>query len=308
MLLLTASIVLSTFSWLATAVNAPPAPAVQAGARDDGSGSTAPKRAPSKGVEKAPDAKQQLKRADEARRLVRGKGEERRAAVEQALASYNAVLEYYPEAKHEVSMGLFRIAELKRSLGLLDDAREAFRKVVELGADRKLSARALFESAHIYRKSREFGKALEMYRKTAVEFNDVASTRDDSLYWIGTLHMQNKDYEKARESWRAVAERGADALDRVRAFDRIAGSFLKQGKTDTATQTIQEAKQALHEAASEPSSHGARVKKALDRMTTIRAIERLKNTKDGKATGGGAPPEAPEDDEDDDDNDRDSNN
>ncbi|MFN0207344.1 MAG: tetratricopeptide repeat protein [Planctomycetota bacterium] len=249
-------------------------------------------------VEKASDAKQQLRKADEARRKIRGKGDERREGSENAARAYAAVFEYFPEAKAECSTAAFRFGELKRSLGLLDEARDAFRKVVKWNGDEELSARALYETGHIYRKAKEYGKALEFYRKVVIDFSEIASTRDDSLYWIGNLHAQNKDYEKAREAWRAVAERGVDALDRIRSFDKIAGSYLKEGKRDAAIHTLEEAKTALHEAASEPSSKGARVKQALERMTTIRALDKKEEAPAGKNNNKEKPvPDTPDDDD-----------
>lgn len=259
-----------------------------------------PKKGDAPRVERAEDAKQQLKKADEARRAVTGKGEERRALVVKAIAAYSAVLEYFPEAKTEASMGAFRLGELNRSLGLNNEAKDAFAKVATLGGDRKIQARALFETAHLYRRTKELGKALETYRKVATNFADEVSTHDDSLYWIGMLHSQNKEYDKARESWRIVADQGGDPLDRIRAFDRIAGAYVKEGKRDQAVKIIEESKTALHDAAAEPSTRGARVRKALERMSSIRAIERLDAKESPKEnTKGKVASQSDEDDDDD---------
>ncbi|MBI3818675.1 MAG: tetratricopeptide repeat protein [Planctomycetes bacterium] len=230
---------------------------------------------PAAAAEKAPDAKQQLKKADELRRAIHGKAEARRDLTLKAVAAYNAVNDYFPDAKQEGSMGLFRVGELKRTLGLTDEARDAFAKVVAQSPERKLAARALFETAHLYRRAKELGKAMDTYRKVAADFADETATRDDSLYWIGMMHVQNKEYAKARESFKAVADRGVDPLDRIRAFDKIASTYIKENNRDLASKAIEESKSALHESASEPSSRGARVRKALERMSSIRALERL---------------------------------
>lgn len=271
-------------------------------------------------VNRLPDAKQQLKLADEQRRGIRGKGEARKALVTKAIAHYAAVLEYYPDAKSETAMSAFRMGELYRSAAQLNEARDSFAKVVTNGSDRKLAARAMFETGHLYRRAKEIGKALETYRKTATDFTDEAGTRDDSLYWIGMIHQQNKEYDKARESWRAVADQGADPQDRIRAFDRIAGSFIKEAKREQASKTLEEAKSALHDAASEPTGKGSRVRKALERMSSIRGLERLDeresrkdDTKNGSVKKGGVPEKDPVeskdgDDEDSDDDDEDLRN
>ena len=198
------------------------------------------------------DAKSDLKKADELRRAIRGKGEERRAALEKAAAAYAAVLSGFPDAKEEVAMAAFRLGELKRSLGKSDEACEAFAKVVASGGSRRLAGRAILETGHIHRRAKELGKALESYRKAATEFSDETGSRDDSLYWIGVIHEQNKDYAKSREAWQAVADRGVDPLDRVRAFDRIALSHIKEGNRTEAHAAVEQAKSALHEIAADP--------------------------------------------------------
>lgn len=244
-------------------------------------------------VQRADTAKLQMKGADLARRNIRGRGDARRALVVNAVAAYDAVLQFFPDAKEDCAMAWFRLGELNRSLGEPEAARAAFAKVVSLGVDRNLSARALYETAHLHRRAKELEKAIQAYRRVATEFADETSTRDDSLYWIGMIHSQAREFGKAREAWRAVADRGADAMDRVRAFDRIAGTYIKENKPAEASHIIEEAKTALHESASEPTSKGARVKKAIESMSCIRALERLeeknadaKQTKTERQTDG----------------------
>jgi tetratricopeptide (TPR) repeat protein len=247
----------------------------------------------------APDVKSDLKKADEARRAVKGEGAVRRKAMEEAAKAYEAVLVKYPDAKEEASTAAFRLGELRRLLGNFDGARDAFAKVVATGGNRRLSARAVLETAHLHRRSQELGKALEAYRKVVLEFPDETSTRDDALYWIGSLHQQSKDFGKAREAWQAVADRGVDPLDRVRAFDCVAMSYVKEGKRDEAAATIEKARVALHDMASDPSSRGARVKKALDRMRAVRAVEGKDAQVKGRGAAEGSGSEDDGDDEDD---------
>jgi len=294
---------MSHFEWMRTAAGAVRAVALAAALTAAGVAASAPAPAQSAGgarVEREADAKAQLKKADEARRAVKGTGAERRALTEKAEEAYGAVLSLFPDAKAEGALASFRMGELRRRLGKVDGARESFAKVISIGADRKLSARAVLETGHLYRRSKELGKALEAYRRTATEFADEAGTRDDALYWVGTIHEQAKEHSKAREAWRAVAERGADPVDRVRAFDRVALSFLKEGMREDATKTVEAARAALADAAAEPSALGARVKKALERLRAVKALE--KPAKPGTKGGGGAP-EDDDDSEDDDDED-----
>ncbi len=223
---------------------------------------------------KEADAKAQLRKADEARRAIRGKGVARREGAEIAAAAYEAVLSHFPDAKSETSTAAFRLGELRRQLGDLEAAKKAFAQVVAIGGDRRLSARAVLETAHVLRRAKELGKAMDAYRRVATDFADEAPTRDDALYWIGSLHAQAKDLGKAREAWQAVADRGADPLDRVRAFDRIARTWIQQDDLKEAARTIEAAKLALHDVAADPSTRGARVRKALDRMKAVRDLER----------------------------------
>lgn len=238
--------------------------------------------------DEAPNAKADLAAADRARRAVKSEGAERRRALEAVAKAYEAVVLQYPEAKAEGAMASFRLGEIRRTLGDFEGALEAFEKAASAQGDRRLQARALYETAQTLRRRKELGKAMAAYRRVVLEVPEEAATRDDALAWIGVLHERSGEHAKAREAWQAVADRGQDPLDRVRAFDRMALSHVKEGNRELAAETVERARAALLDAASEPSSRGARVKKALERMRAVRALEPADTAV--KASSGGAPP------------------
>lgn len=223
---------------------------------------------------KQTDAKAQLKYASSLKKGVRGlKGEERRAKLKEVAEAYSAVSRFFPESLTEVAESHFRVGEIRRSIQDRDGALISFEKAIESKGHRKFGARAALEIGHLHRKAKKYPEAATSYLRAAREFSEQADPRDEGLLWAGKVKLLLKEAEAARGFWKEVAEKGADPLDQVKAWDLIAGSYLAEGKNAEASAAVEQCRHTLASAAEEPSSKGARVKKAIEKMKSAKKID-----------------------------------
>lgn len=220
------------------------------------------------------DAKAQLKHAAAVKKGVRGlKGEERRAKLKDVAEAYSAVARYFPESAAEVAEAHFRVGEIRRTIGDREGALVSFEKTLESKGNRKFSARAALEIGHLHRRAKKLPESVVAYLRAAREFADQADPRDEGLLWAGKVKLSLKEADAARGFWKEVAEKGADPLDQIKAWDLIASSLLAEGKPAEAGAAVEQCQHALAQAASEPTNRGARVKKALERMKSVKKLD-----------------------------------
>ena len=213
------------------------------------------------------DARAQIRYAAGVRREGKGlKGDDRIDHLKRVAAAYEAVGRHFASSKAECAEASFRLGETRRSMGDREGAIGAFEEVVSNASSRRFSARALLEIGHLYRRSKEGTKALEAYARVIAEFPEEKGYRDDAYDWIGRVNAGARNHEAARSAWMKVAEQGEDPVDRIRAFDRVAGSYIVEGKNVEAGAAIERCRSLFAELAEESTSRGARVKKALGGM------------------------------------------
>ncbi|HET6202640.1 MAG TPA: tetratricopeptide repeat protein [Planctomycetota bacterium] len=224
-------------------------------------------------VPRQADARAQIRYAASIRREGRGlKGDERIDHLKRVAAGFEAVAAYFPESKSECAEALFRLGEVRRTLGDRAGAVAAFEGVVANGSHRRFAARALLEIGNVRRRAKEGAKALEAYARVVEQYPDEKGYRDDAWMWTGNVHAAARNHEAARAAWLKVAEEGEDPVDRIRAYDRIAGSHLVEGKNAEAASTLERCRAAFAELAEEPTSRGSRVKRALAGMKSAAKI------------------------------------
>ncbi len=218
-------------------------------------------------VPKQADAKEQLHYASEIRKEAKGlKGEEKEAQLRKALEAYSAVGSHFPESKAQVADACFRSGEILGSLKKFDEAREAFGKILELGEERKLSARALLEIGDLYRQEKKIDQAISSYEKTATQFGDQTAQRDQAWIWVGKLYWQQEKKEPARFAWRKVMDGDGEPARRISAFDLMAVSYLQDNDVKSAHEVVEKCIESFSSLASEENSKGRRIKEALEKM------------------------------------------
>jgi hypothetical protein len=213
------------------------------------------------------DAEAQLEHATRARLAARSAPPLRREeARERAIRALEAVCEYFPGDSLVCAEACFRRGEMLRADGLDAAALRAFERARERGGGTPFAPRATLEIGHVHRRAGRGDDALDAYFAVALDRGARAPYRDTALLWAGDEWLRTGETRQARRAWEHVARSGERALDRIRAFDRIALSHLADGDVGGARRTLARCDEALANRAAERTELGESVRGALGRM------------------------------------------
>jgi tetratricopeptide (TPR) repeat protein len=226
-------------------------------------------------VPQAPDAQAQVRLAQRAagalRRCAPPELDEVRAHV---AAHWIAVRLWFPDDLPRAAEAAFRAAELLRWCGDIDSAARELEWARQLPVASAFRVRAALELGHLERRRRRFERALDLYSAVANDPTASAHWRDEACIWAGKTHAALGRTGEAARWFTRVAEGQGDALDRVRAFDEWASSFVATGDIEAAMGVLARCRVALHERAQQLTSAGERMRLALQRMRCVNAVER----------------------------------
>jgi len=227
-------------------------------------------------VPRLESAAAQLAHASTLKAAMRGKeGEARESARRAALAAYRAVRQHFAADARACAEASFRAGELLRAASDAAGAIAEFQVARERGAETPFRVRAALEIGHIHRRDGRHAEALAMYEGVLAEAAATPSQRDDASYWIGQVHASANRIEDARRAWKRVAEDGEDPLDRIRAWDAIALTYVASGDLEGAAGVVERCREALAEVAAEETKLGERVR---DALTTMRVLDELQRS------------------------------
>lgn len=198
----------------------------------------------------------------------------RESARERAVAAYQAVRGFHPEARAPAVEAAFRAGELLRAAGADERARAEFAWAAEHGAGTDFRARARLELGHLERRAGRARGALEAYLAVAGEADARAARRDEAWLWAGVVWKTLGRTDEARAAWQRVAEQGADELVRIRAYDEMCALALERGDPEGAAGVLHECLVRLSARAEEETRAGARVRAALLRMRSVTELQR----------------------------------
>ena len=217
----------------------------------------------------------QLAHASVCRSAMRGKaGEALETARRRAIEAYRAVREHFPADARACAEASFRAGELLRAASDATGAIAEFQLARERGAETPFRVRAMLEIGHIHRRARKPAEALTAYESALADPAATPSQRDDASYWIGQVHLAQGGIEDARRAWKRVAEQGEDPLDRIRAWDCIALTFVAAGDLEGAAGVVERCREALAEVSAEETKLGERVRDALSTMRVLDDLQR----------------------------------
>jgi tetratricopeptide (TPR) repeat protein/TolB-like protein/predicted Ser/Thr protein kinase len=123
-----------------------------------------------------------------------------------------------------------RLAEADSALGYDNDAEQASRKAVELGADLPLAEKYLIEASHA-RIIKDNKKAIEAYENLAKTFPD----NTDVEYTLGSLYADNGDFDKARAQFANILK--ADP-NNIKTLWQIGSVEFQQGNPQAALEPL----------------------------------------------------------------------
>ena len=248
-----------------------------AGASPDGGGVTRPESLAgrSSDVERLSSAQAQLRRATVERLKLRSAPPEQLALLRlHAVACLRAVRLYFPESRACVAEASFRAGEILRADGDIEGARAEFEYVRGLGSGVPYRARAGIELGHIERRARRWSHALDHYLGVAAELDTPSRWRDDASIWAGKVHVLRGTFDEGRRLLKHIAASSSDPLERVRAYDEWALSYLPSDDPEASAGVLATCRSELARFAVEETELGARVRDALARMRCIRALVR----------------------------------
>lgn len=219
------------------------------------------------------DAERQLAHATLARRsLANLRGSERWRARVAAAEACRAVRVHFPEARAEGAEAAFRAGELWRAGGEDERARIEFEAVLTLDGEGPFGLRARLELAHLERRAGRTERALARYLEVLAREAESAWHATEARLWAGRMQLELGARELARALWRDVAESARDPLQRIEAFDFLAGELVESGDLEGAAGMLERCRQVLFEDSAELTERGRRVRDALTDMGSRRAL------------------------------------
>lgn len=227
----------------------------------------------------------QLAHAAACKTAMRGKaGAALESARKAAIEAYRAVREHFAADARACAEASFRAGELLRASSDSAGALAEFQLARERGADTPFRVRAVLEIGHIHRRGRKHAETLTAYESVLVDPGATPSQRDDASYWIGQVHLVEGRIEDARRAWKRVAEEGEDPLDRIRAWDCIALTFVASGDLEGAAGVVERCREALSEVSAEETRLGERVRDALSTMRVLDDLQRAVQEREASKT------------------------
>jgi tetratricopeptide (TPR) repeat protein len=239
------------------------------------------------GVPHLESAQAQLAHAASLRSSMRGKeGDARNAARKSAIEAYRAVREFFASDVRACAEAAFHAGDLLRAANDPAAALAEYQIARERGGDSPFRIRACLEIAHLHRRAQNHKEALAAYEAVIADPASTPRQRDDASYWAGHVYAAQKRIEDARRAWQRVADSAEDPLDRVRAWDCIALTYVEAGDLEAAAGTLEKCREGLSEVSVEETRLGERVRDALSTMRAIDDLQRAVEKRDkAKADG-----------------------
>ncbi len=239
-------------------------------------GSAAPAgEKPAPGQEDENPAALKLKEAWKLKKTSFKKPKEEKARILLETATfYENIASEFPQCKAESAQACFRAGEIYRSLGMADKAEASFLEILAFDKSGEFAARSLLEVGHIYRRKKEYPKALEYYARVLGECPEVRDECADAVTWTGKVFLKMKAYDKGRQVLLGFADRFPEfPVDAIRNVDLAARSLIKEKRVDEARRMVERCVQRFESSMGTDAKRDKKVEKALQSM---KAAEKLK--------------------------------
>ncbi len=207
-------------------------------------------------------------------RMFRASSEERAMRLEGVLEALRAVRIHYPADRRAGAEACYHAGRLLSTRGREEEALRELDLGCALGRGTEWCSRGLLEIGRIHRRAGRLQPALDAFLAVSADPTAPRSDGDEAWLEVGSLwHRQGKT-EDACRAWTRVAHHGNDPLDRIRAFDRLGLAWVDAGDLEAAGGVLHQCLQELSPLALEETEIGERVRRALERMLLVRALQR----------------------------------
>jgi tetratricopeptide (TPR) repeat protein len=197
------------------------------------------------------------------------------ALREQALEAFRSVRRQYPFAREVCAEASFRAGELLRAAGDADAARREWLIAADQPPGITFRDRARLELAHLDRRAGRLESALQLLSQIELDPLARSALREEAAHWCGAIEQSRGRMSDARRAWRRLALMAEDPLVRIRAYDRMALTWLEESDLEAAAGVIEECRRACAELALEETRTGERVRTALATMRTLELLPGL---------------------------------
>ena len=227
-------------------------------------------------------AKAGLRQAKELAAKTKGlKGPARQAALEAAAARYETLAGELDGEAPAQATAWFEAGELWRRHGSLAKAETSYGSA--LGVDTgRYRERALFELAQMQRRQKKLDAAIENYAKAA-KVKPTSNRAHTARLWIARCLESKGDAERAVASFRAALEASERPVHVIEVCNFLARALIKTGDLDGAGAALEHAGKVARPVIDAGGKDGARVRKALDKMSARRALQRAQDKANGAA-------------------------
>ena len=171
--------------------------------------------------------------------LELGIAHQRQKHHEEALTSFDSLIEHFRESAHLVH-AMFERGQALLALNRLDEAEAAFRQIVDQGAPQPFATHALGHLATIAMRRDDFSKAAELYELAG---SNGAADAANALFRRGEALLAARQYAKAEEVF-------CDFIDRHPAHVRAADAWARLAMTLSRQERYAEALAAVKRAES----------------------------------------------------------
>jgi tetratricopeptide (TPR) repeat protein len=206
-------------------------------------------------------------------RLWRAAPEDESTERRWTVLAFQAVRVRFPGDRAAAAEAAFRAGEVLRAARWSGLAAREFRMAQALGRGTAFPARAGIELGRLQRRAGRSVRALDWFESVVLDATAHWRWREEAALECGRTYAAAGGSDEARRWLRRIAERGEDALLRVRAYDAWALTYVDDGDVEAAVGVLAIARGALAEVAIEETELGRRVASALERMRCIARIE-----------------------------------
>lgn len=187
--------------------------------------------------------------------------------LKEAIQCFSVVAERWPNDGAACCEASFRIGEIHRSMGALQEAEAAFTKCLEHKEGGRFRARGLLELGHARRRVEDVDGALTFYNQVVSEHPDENKTCSQALTWNGTVQLDMGDAEKGIQVLLGFEERFPEFPEAaIRNIDKVALWYIKQEKVDDARALVIEASKRFRAKAPDDEKKRAKIERALSKM------------------------------------------
>lgn len=229
---------------------------------------------------------------------------EKLAARARAVEAYADLETRYATHAGIVAEARFRKGQILGRMGQEEQALRAYRGALSADAS-KIGARAMLEAGHLERRLKRYSEALGFYRESAalgkpakarsaksgkgkatVGATPSPSNRrygSEARLWTGVVLSRLGRVPDARKCWASLAAlAGLDARLRIKAFDRLAMSYLGDKKEDEARKILADADESLAAACEGKTKKAQSLRRSLDRMRSRKALAKAEAARQEK--------------------------